>query len=159
MKKILGFLLIGYLFLSSCQKEKEDKIYDFVFPMTVSDTLFIGDTLDYMFYITPEFANVKMYLEGPLNNTTKKPGDVFAEHLLDSLIPRTELVLIGEVTHFEENQDNPKYRKFPFSWIPSDELKSNSMYCFSVEIHWQEKDIPLWHWGKYIYMKAKDLDN
>lgn len=154
MKRI-GIILIIGVFLSACEKENEDDKLDFAFPAAMTDTISIGDTLEYMFYITPKFAKIKMYLEGPIDNLAKKPGHVFAEYLLDSLVPRSDLTLIYEVTCTEGEDCDPSYWE-PFSWIPSDEIEENKMYCFSVEINWLNQDVPFWHWGKFIYMKSKE---
>lgn len=155
MKKRLVLLLVGYLFLGSCHKEKEDVYYDFTFPVTMLDTLYIGDKLEYLFYVTPEPVKVKMYLEGPLDNIEKNPGDFLFMQLSDSLVARADLVLLREFTRLEVTGENKIYRTIPFSWSPSGELKENMTYSFSVEVTW--KNMPITRKGKYIYMKEKVL--
>lgn len=153
MKKIFVLLLIGLL--GSCQKEKEDVYYDFTFPVTMLDTLYIGDKLEYLFYVTPEPVKVKMYLEGPLDNIEKKPGDFLFMQLSDSLFARADLVLLREFTRCEVTEENKIYRTIPFSWTPFEELKENKLYSFSVEVTWE--NMPITRKGKYIYLKENDL--
>lgn len=160
MEKILGVVLIMTFLLCACEKEKEGhKFYNLGFDH-IEDTVIIDKTLNLTFSITTEHAKVKMWLEGPVEDFqgilgTRRGG--FGGEIADSIVAEPGRILLREITQFEKDKYNPRFWLIPFIWLPAESgIESNKVYCFMVEVDWQEEGIMRHYVGTHIFIKEKE---
>ena len=146
-------ILILSLFVISCDK-KEDPVIHELFGLYV-DTLTIGESFTFSLIITLPPANVSLYLEGPLRNSDEKAGQYYFDNTSDSLYIQEDMILIHNVSTFEENEYVKKYWKIPsFTWQPSlPQVEGNQMYCFVLQGVWEKEEIPRMTIRNYFYLK------